>query len=311
MHLAGESLTRKNLDEVIEFFRHVNPAAQRTWGWDTGRFMDWRWGSNTLRVEANPNWFEDNCRIFRDGAGIRAVSVAEYGREDECIITPVEDPDAVRWVLGRLLARHGELGLGLSFEIADSALWLRAVFGAAGLHEQPKTGYEFEFDLSELPEPAPIPNGYTIESLSDDPAADYAGIAECIKLAFATDHDVETVLGSLESNPLFRPELSVLARSPEGRVAAYCRGTVDPVNGVCGIDPVCTHPDFGRMELGRAVVQACLQTQRELGGRFSYIGSDHKPAPGAYLYQSLGPSDRIDFCNWSLPAQKVAAVSIA
>ncbi len=311
MNLADEPLTGRNLDEVIEFFRHVNPTAQRTWGWDTGRFTDWRWGSNTLRMEANPSWFEDNCRIFRDGTGIRAVSVAEYGRDDECIITPVEDPDAVQWVLGRLLARHGELGLGLSFEIAAAAQWLRSVFGAAGLHEQLKTGYEFEFDLSEPTEPGSIPDGFTIESLKDDRAADYAGIAECIKLAFDTDHDVETVLASLESNPLFRLELSVFARSPEGRIAAYCRGTLDPVNGVCGIDPVCTHPDFGRMGLGRAVVQACLQTQRELGGRFSYIGSDKEPAPGAYLYQSLGPSDRIDFCNWSLPAEQVAAASIA
>ena len=185
--------------------------------------------------------------------------------------------------------------------------WLRSVFAAAGFAEEPNTGPEFEFDLNELAEPSPIPSGFTIESLCDDRAEDYAGIAECIKRAFDVDHDVEAVLRSLEANPMFRPELSVFSRSPEGRIAAYCRGTVDPDNGVGGIDPVGTHPDFGRMGLGRAVLQACLQTQRDLGGRFSYIGSDKEPAPGAYLYRSLGPSDRIEFCKWSLPADGIAS----
>jgi GNAT superfamily N-acetyltransferase len=201
-------------------------------------------------------------------------------------------------------------GIGISFEFARDAEWLRTVFAAAaGFAEEPNTGPEFEFDLNDLSEPAPIPTGFTVESLSDDRAGDYAGIAECIKRAFDVDRDVEAVLRNLEANPMFRPELGVFARSPEGHIAEYCRGTVDAVNGVCGIDPVCTHPDFGWRGLGRAVVQACLKTQRDLGGRFSYIGSDKEPAPGAYLYRSLGPSDRIDLGRWSAPAARVAAVA--
>lgn len=309
MHMNREPLTSGNLPEVIEFFRSSNPFAQKTWGWDTGRFMDWRWGSNIMREEANPGWFGRHCSVVRYGSEIRAVSVAEYGRDDECIITLGEDAEAIRQVLGWLPQRHAERGIGLGFEFARNAEWLRAVFDDAGFAEEANTGPEFEFDLNQLTEPAPIPTGFTIESLTDDRAGDYAGIAECIKRAFDVDRDVEAVLRSLEANPMFRPELSIFARSAEGRVAAYCRGTVDPVNGVGGIDPVCTHPDFGRMGLGRAVVQACLKVQRDLGGRFSYIGSGKEPAPGAYLYRSLGPSDRIDFCRWSAPAKKVAAVA--
>jgi ribosomal protein S18 acetylase RimI-like enzyme len=311
MSLSSESLTDRNLNEVIEFFRQRNPSAQKTWGWDTGRFMDWRWGSNILRQQADPGWFERNCRVFRDGAAIRAVSVSEYGRDDECIITAAEDAEAVRHVLDRLVAAHGESGLGLGFEIAERAGWLRSLFAAAGLEEQPSVGYEFEFDLSDLSEPAAVGAGFTVTSLADDRAADYAGIAECIKAAFNIEHDVAAVLENLEANPMFRPELSIFARTAGGRIAAYCRGTVDPANGVCGIDPVGTHPDFGRMGLGRAVVQACLRTQRDLGGRFSYIGSDKEPAPGAALYRSLGPSDRIGFCRWSLSADHVAGATTA
>ena len=97
---------------------------------------------------------------------------------------------------------------------------------------------------------------------------------------------------------LFPPR--VIARSPEGRIAAYCRGTVDPDSGVCGIDPVVCHPDFQRMGLSKALVHTCFRTQRALGGRFSYIGSAPEPAPGTYLYRSLGPSSRTATRTWSL-----------
>ncbi len=102
---------------------------------------------------------------------------------------------------------------------------------------------------------------------------------------------------------MFRPELSVFARSPDGRIAAYCRGTVNPDNGVCGIDPVCTHPDYRGMGLAKAVVHACFRRQRGLGGRYCYIGSAPEPALSTFLYRSLGPVGRTVTCAWSRPAQ--------
>jgi ribosomal protein S18 acetylase RimI-like enzyme len=82
-------------------------------------------------------------------------------------------------------------------------------------------------------------------------------------------------------------------------VASYCRGTVDPGNGVCGIDPVATHPDFQRMGVATAVVRACFRTQAELGGRLSYIGSAAEPAPSTFLYRSLGPQRKYTFSSWA------------
>ena len=132
-----------------------------------------------------------------------------------------------------------------------------------------------------------------------DRAAVYAGISDCFAKAFGREADGVPALLSLEENPMFRPELSVFARSPEGTIAAYCRGTADADNGVCGIDPVCTHPDFQRLGLGKAVVQRCFANQRALGGRFSYIGSRPEPAPGTFLYRSLGPKGRTVTSTWT------------
>lgn len=304
MALRGEALNDHNLDEVVSFFRVSNPFAQHTWGWDTGRFMDWRWGSNTLHEAQDPGWFSRHCRVFRDGADIVAVSVAEYGQDDVCIITRTEDQEAVRHVLDWLMEQHRQRGIGLSFEINDTAVWLAEMFASAGLREQRATGHEWEYDLNAAAVPPRVPTDFVVESLSAEPGADYPGIAACIKAAFNTTRDVEAALISLQSNPMFRPELSLVARSPEGRIAAYCRGTVDPVNGVCSIDPVCSHPDYHRLGLGKAVVQACFVAQRNLGGRFCYIGSAPEPAPGTYLYRSLGPSNRAVDSTWTMAAEE-------
>lgn len=302
MILQAEALTNANLEEVVAFLRESNPFAQKTWGWDTGRFMDWRWGSNTIADQQEPGWFSTHCTLFRDRVGIKALAIAEEGHDDTCIITSEEDPDSVRSVVDWLIGQRVGRNAGLRFEAAERAVWLAAVLRECGLIEERGTGNEWEYDLSTLPEPVVLAEGFTIAPLGIDRAADYRGIADCISAAFNTDRDVQPVLEGLEANPMFRPELSVFARSPEGRIAAYCRGTVDAGNGVCGIDPVCCHPDFQRMGLSKAVVQACLRTQRDLGGRFTYIGSAPEPAPGTFLYRSLGPSDVATASTWTMNA---------
>jgi hypothetical protein len=263
--------------------------------------MDFRWANNAVRAAHDSDWFGRYCRVFRDGDEIRAVAVAEDGGNAEFIITPDEDRAAVGHVLPRLMEIHRERGTGLQLEISDAEEWLRDIFAEAGLTEEKKTGHEWEYELASLPEPAPVAAGFTIETLEGavDRAAVYAGISDCFGKAFGRDADGVPALLSLENNPMFRPELSVFARSPDGTIVAYCRGTADPHNGVCGIDPVCTDPDFQRLGLGKAVVQRCFANQRALGGRFSYIGSLPEPAPGTFLYRSLGPKSRTTSSTWS------------
>jgi GNAT superfamily N-acetyltransferase len=298
MRLRDDPLTDETLDDVVAFFRAANPFAQLTWGWDTGRFMDWRWGSNTLRAQEEPGWFAANCRVFRDDSGIRAIALAESGRGDVCIITPGREPMIVAAVLEWL--RDAPMAApGLRCDITDAADWLATVFRNVGMVEEPGAGHEWEYDLSSVDPPGEVPEGFTVGSLADDDPATHQAIATCVAAAFDTDRDLRAALVTIEANPLFRPELSVVALSPDGRVAAYCRGTVDPGNGVCGIDPVATHPDFQRMGLATAVVRTCFQTQRDLGGRFSYVGSAAEPAPSTFLYRSLEPSHAYAVSSWT------------
>ncbi len=171
---------------------------------------------------------------------------------------------------------------------------------AAAMTEERNTGIEWEYDLAAVETEVAVPDGFVVESLAADGAVTLGAISDCIRAAFGSEHDATPTLESITSNPMYRPELSVYARTGDGRVAAYCRGTVDPINGVSGIDPVCTHPDFGRLGLAKAVVRTCFRTQRDLGGRVSFIGSAPEPEPSTFLYRSLGPAHARRGSTWTL-----------
>ena len=156
---ADEGLAGDNLAEAIEFVRAANPFAQHVWGWDTGRFVDFRWGSNNIRADWNPEWFVTHCRIFRNGSEIAAIAIAEEGSEYECILTAGPDPDLVGEVLERRLAARGELGVGISLEFTREEDWLRDVCRRAGLAERDDTGREWEYDLLNVDVEVVVPDG--------------------------------------------------------------------------------------------------------------------------------------------------------
>ncbi len=299
MELREEGLSEANLGEAIEFVRSANPFAQWVWGWDTGRFIDFRWGSNVIRAEGNTDWFSTNCRIFRSGAAVQAMAIAEEGSEYECVITPRAEPALVGEILAIRIANRRERGTGISLEFTKDEEWLRRVCEEAGLTEAVDTGCEWEYDLATVDTSWEVPEGYRIETLATRPDTDRSAIGACIAKAFGSERDLEPMVRSIEENPMFEPDLSVFAIDPVGVVAAYCRGTVDPQTGVSGIDPICTHPDHQKLGLGKAVVRKTFANQRRHGGRLAYIGSAPPPAPGTFLYRSLGPNRLFMACEWS------------
>ena len=184
MLLTQEPLTDEDLDDVVEFVRVSNPFAQQTWGWDTGRFVDWRWGSNSRTEAAKPGWFEEHGRVFCSGSEIVAVAIAEYGGDDVCIITQGPNAAVIDWVLAALTDRRSDGGAGLRFEVAHTAEWLRPIFGRFGLVETTRTGTEWEYDLATVPPAADLAPGFVIEALAVERSDDYAAIADCINRAF-------------------------------------------------------------------------------------------------------------------------------
>lgn len=300
MTLEAIKLTKELFSEAIEFMRKANPFAEKSCGWDTGRFMDWAWATNWSRAQENDLWFEDQCTLFYGKNVLVGMAVSEYGSDDTCIITEESDPVVAAAILKWIDAHWGPKRGELSFEFIGDQDWLIPLFEKAEYVRDPQeyTGHEWEYKTGADNCPV-LPEGFTIESRAENKPDAAEGIIETVKKAFNSTTFQTGILDSLQQNPMYDPELDLYVRSPEGKIAAYCRGTVDSENGVCGIDPVCCHPDFTRKGLAKAVVKECLRRMGNKGGKLAYIGSAEIPEPSTYLYKSLGPVKRYDYICYS------------
>lgn len=281
--------TPDQLDEVIAFVRKANPFAQRLCGWDLGRFLDWRWGGSGSLPDT---WFAENCTIHRDANGIRAIWLREDDRDPTSyLLTSDEDPAAVDAAIRSL---DGPIRLGA----LEDAAWFGEALSRLGFGSEPGDGQEWEYDPARVSVPA-LPDGHRFASAAD--GLDPRSVSECIVRAFGRSGELVGLLERLATNPFHDPGLSMAVTTTDGAVVAYCQGTVDPVSGVGGIDPVVTHPDHQRKGLGKAVVSECLSRQADRGARMVFIGSAAEPAPETNLYRSLGPVAASRTIVWSRP----------
>jgi GNAT superfamily N-acetyltransferase len=292
-----QPLTDERLDEVIAWMKSANPFAQYAWGWETGRFIDFRWSGNVVRAAAEPGFFEQHCTLVRRDGDLVALVIAEVGRDDHCVLTPAEDPETLEWGVKWLLERRQ--GQPLVLYPSDDATWIHQVLARHGFTKGEVAGLEWGYDLGDVPEPL-SPGGWVIDFVRGP--EDYGGVARCLEGAFGGKFDRVAALESLATNPMYVPELSVVARAPDGDIAAYCRGTVEGAKGLSSIDPVATHPDYQRRGLGAAVVLRCFAEQRQRGAAQSFIGSGPEGSAGTRLYRKLNPKSTTSHSEWFRPA---------
>ncbi|MDH4119616.1 MAG: GNAT family N-acetyltransferase [Acidimicrobiia bacterium] len=292
MSITTQPLTDEHLDDAIRFLRSANPFAEHTWGWETGRFLDWRWGGNILR---EPGFFARNGTVIRRSNEIAALVIAEGGAEDHCILTSTEDAELVDFGLTWLIDERG--ARPSIFLPSDEATWLHEVLAAHGFEKGDVAEVGWGFDVTQIGDLPTVPEAFVIDRVHGE--SDYPEIARCLEGAFGGEADRLAVLESLARNPGYRSDLNIVARTAGGRIASYCRGTVDVHSGLGSIDPVATHPDFQGNGIGRAVVLTCFAAQARLGGREIYIGSGPDGSAGSGLYSKLNPISKITYSAWS------------
>lgn len=133
-----------------------------------------------------------------------------------------------------------------------------------------------------------LPDGYTIRAQRD--RADVAGRASAHRAAFGSTRVTTERHARMRETWPYRPELDLVAVSPDGDVVAYCQGWYDEVNGVGAFEPVGTHPGHRRLGLARAVCTAVMHAFSDAGGRRAIVysrGDAGYPVPKR-LYESMG-----------------------
>lgn len=148
-----------------------------------------------------------------------------------------------------------------------------------------------------LDEPLPVREevpGYTIRSMGQG--------LELLERCYASglgfhDDDINTARDNrdhpewyhhIQTAPLYRRDLDIVAVAADGSTAAFCTAWFDDVSRTAYLEPVATVPAHQRKGLGRAVILEALHRLKRMGCKVAFIGG-YSPAANALYFSVMGP----------------------
>jgi mycothiol synthase len=148
-----------------------------------------------------------------------------------------------------------------------------------------------------LPEGRETP-GYTIRALG-------AGV-ELLERCYASglgfhNDDIHTARKNrdypewyhhIQSAPLYRRDLDIVAVAADGSIASFCTIWFDDVSRTAYVEPVATVPAHQRHGLGRAVMVEGLYRLKRMGCKVAFVGG-HSRAANALYFSVMGPKHDI------------------
>jgi len=166
----------------------------------------------------------------------------------------------------------------------DDRVW-RQQLERCGFARDPDYALRYLVHSLDAMPPSRLPGGVRVRHVTGD---DIESRAAAHRAAFGSQHMTTAAYRAFIQAPGYRPELDIIASTPDGSVAAFGMAWLDDANRVGEFEPVGTHPDWRGRGLGRAVLAEGL---RRLGARgvrsaIVYVEADNEPA--MRLYASVG-----------------------
>lgn len=143
----------------------------------------------------------------------------------------------------------------------------------------------FHYDLAVQLESPVLPAGFTIRPVNQQEAA---ARAELHNLAFFTDDVTQDSYLRVMNSAAYRPELDIVAVAPDGTLAAFALGWINPVLQSGLFEPVGTHPEFRRLGLAKAVILAGMRQMRAAGMCLALVYTESPNLQAQKLYLSAG-----------------------
>jgi ribosomal protein S18 acetylase RimI-like enzyme len=88
--------------------------------------------------------------------------------------------------------------------------------------------------------------------------------------------------------PGYDRDLDVVAVAPDGTIAAYVNGWLDPVNKIGDLGPVGAREAYRRQGLTRAVLLECMRRMKARGMDRVCVSTGEPNAAARGLYESVG-----------------------
>jgi mycothiol synthase len=282
---------------IREFLRDVFICNDRRMlSWPVVRLDYWRWhgilnlGDGKLEEHVFFWETEDNrigAVLNREGAGQAFLNVhpefKTVGLEEEMIVRAEETL--------RAPSRKGGMYLWIWSDGGDSQR--QEILRNRGfIHIAEADEHQWLRDLEKPIPDHPAKEGYTIRPLGDDselPSRSWASWR-----AFHPDEPDEKYDGdwswyqNIQTAPLYRRDLDLVAITPSGEVAAFTTTWYDDVTHCGYFEPVGTMPEHQRCGLARALLSEGMRRLKQVGATQAMTIGGEPPANG--LYESvLGP----------------------
>jgi GNAT superfamily N-acetyltransferase len=275
---------------VRDFLKHNYYAFGSPTNWGMER---WNWGRYHPMVFAGDRaghirHFEDSVRLWFDAKGrmLAVLNTENPMPNGEAWIQRHPDADPV---LDRILA-YAETALAdpvsgiLSLDVYDHDLALRQAAGRRGYQADDHVNWWSAIPI-EAERALRLPAGYRIQSMAD-PDHDLGKRCSAMGRGFNHADPVEWSTPEeyrlVQTAPDYQAENDLVVQSPDGDYVSLCLVWYDGHNRIGFFEPVCTVPEYRRMGLGRAVIQAGLNRLYRLGARLAYVGS------GQDFYAAIG-----------------------
>jgi ribosomal protein S18 acetylase RimI-like enzyme len=144
--------------------------------------------------------------------------------------------------------------------------------------------------LLEGPVPEPVlPDGCQVRCVAEDgELANRAGAQREVWSPWTVGEVSDRDYAAMMRLPGYERDLDVVALAPDGVIAAYVNGWIDPVNRIGDFGPVGTRPAYRRQGLGRAVLLECLRRMQERGMQRVSVSTGVTNLPAIRLYEGVG-----------------------
>jgi ribosomal protein S18 acetylase RimI-like enzyme len=248
--------------------------------------------------------YPDNVGLWEDGAGVLiawAVLNSPFWTLDYAYTEAARDlglgPAILTWAVRRATALAGQPN--------GRPLWLVSVRAdqADRRGDLERTGFVDQAGAAEnamsqvlLVRPAgglatipALPTGFTMRPLAGP--AETAACATLHRAAFDSPNMTDGWRARLLATPGYRPDLDLVVAAPDGQLAAYCLGWLDPTDpaGPLGqIEPLAGHPAFAGLGLGRAVLAETLRRLYALGATRVLVETDSYREAAQNVYAQFG-----------------------
>jgi ribosomal protein S18 acetylase RimI-like enzyme len=257
---------------------------------------DLTWTYFILSCHLDPH---EHIRLWHDAAGT-LVGYAILGEDPsfECQVLPEYawsgiEAEALAWVEERLVTLRrqdadrwsGNLVSGAMQDDAERIAFLEQHGLRPGAHVE----VHMLRSLHEPIGPSALPPGCRVRAVAGvEDVSDRAAIQREVWQPWYVSRVGAGDYARLMHLPAYERDLDVVAATPEGVIASYVNGWLDPVNRIGDFGPVGARPAYRRQGLTRAVLLEGLRRMQARGMDRVCVSTGESNAPALRLYASIG-----------------------